>query len=839
MTEAPPGVAARWLAAGEWRAHPGRIVTAALAVAIGVALGFAVHLINASALNEFGRAVRAVNGEADLRVRSASPDGFAEGLYPRLARTDGVVAASPVVEMRATAAGDPASLTLIGLDVLRAARVTPSLVGGAGLAAFGADAVLLSPALMTQDGVKAGETVLLTANGMSHGFRVAGELEGLAADARIAVVDIADAQWRFGRIGRLDRIDLAIAEGADLRVVRGRISDALPANAQLADAQSDARASDSLSRAYRVNLNMLALMALLTGGFLVYSAQSLSVARRRTQFALLRVLGTSRRSLLIQILVEGAVVGGVGALAGLALGLGIARLALGVFGGDLGGGYFSGETPELIFAPVAATVFFLLGLAAALAGSLAPARTAANAPPAVALKNLGDAVDPRLAPRPWIAIAAFGLAGLTALAPPIGGLPIAGYAAMALLLVGGVAAMPWLARRLLQPLQGRGFGAPPIELALRRLWGAPSQASVALAAVVASTSLMIAMAVMVASFRGSVDEWLDQILPDDLYMRVEPAAGGLDPALQARLLAAPGVEAIRFQTTVPVRMNADRPTVALLARPLTRGGPGEDLPMIAEAAAPTEAIRVWISEPMARLYGLKAGETFDLPIGPAAVQPVFVAGVWRDYARQHGAVVIAAPDYDRLTGDAARGEASIELVAGADAAEVQRNLEAALPAELEGRVTFARPRELRDLALRIFDRSFAVTYLLEAVAILVGLAGVAATISAQTLARTKEFGMLRHLGVTRRQITAMLATEGALLGIVGGLAGVGLGLVMSQVLIHVINPQSFNWTMDTRAPWGLMAGVSLALVVASAGAALAAGRRALSADAVRAVREDW
>ena len=154
-------------------------------------------------------------------------------------------------------------------------------------------------------------------------------------------------------------------------------------------------------------------------------------------------------------------------------------------------------------------------------------------------------------------------------------------------------------------------------------------------------------------------------------------------------------------------------------------------------------------------------------------------------------------------------------------------------------MTVAEPRALRDMALRLFDRSFAVTYALEAIAIVVGLAGVAATVSAQTLARTKEFGMLRHLGVTRRQIVAMLATEGALLGAVGGLAGIGLGLIMSQVLIHVVNPQSFHWTMETRLPWGLLAGVAAALVASAAGTALLAGRRAVSADAVRAVREDW
>jgi putative ABC transport system permease protein len=181
----------------------------------------------------------------------------------------------------------------------------------------------------------------------------------------------------------------------------------------------------------------------------------------------------------------------------------------------------------------------------------------------------------------------------------------------------------------------------------------------------------------------------------------------------------------------------------------------------------------------------------------------------------------------------------VRLKPGADMAVVQRAIRAAAPPPLQSRLTMAEPASLRTLALSIFDRSFAITYVLEAIAILVGLAGVATTASAQASARTREFGMLRHIGVGRAQIIAMLGVEGALLGAVGGLVGVTLGIGISQVLIHVINPQSFNWTMTTRLPITLMLSVITALVLASAITAMLAGRRAISIDAVRAVRADW
>ena len=839
-------LALRWMIAGEWRARPGRVILAALAIAVGVALGFAVHLVNRSALDEFGRAIQAVNGEADLQVRAVSAQGFDEALYPKLARLPGVAVASPVVELRAKV-GAAGGFTLLGLDVLRAAAATPSLVGGAPAGgvfdqredSLADDTIALSTGALRAIHARPGDRIDVSAAGQTQPLRITGVLPGVGEDQKIGVIDIATAQWRFGQLGRLQRIDLRLAAGADRGRVEARLRASLPVDAEIVTASSEARRSDSLSRAYRVNLEMLAMVALLTGGFLVYSAQSLSVTLRRPQFALLRVLGLSRRGLLAQLFVEGALVGLAGAGLGIVLGLGLASLSLRLLGGDLGGGFFAGSRPHLAFAPGAAGLFLGLGLLVALAGSLFPALEAARAQPAVALKTVGDPVDPRTPISPLLGLALLGAGAVSAFSPPVFGLPLAGYAAIGLMLAGGVAAMPWLARAVVAPLHALRNPAPVAALALNRLWGAPGQAAIALCGIVASVSLMVAMAVMVASFRGSVEDWLGQILPSDLYLRVESADVGLDPAAQRALAAAPGVAHISFRRTILLRLTPDRPPVALSAFPIDPAHPERAMPMLgASRPAPAGLTPVWLSEPMAKLYGRHVGERLVLPLGSRPT-PVYVAGIWRDYARQFGAIAMSQDDYTRLTGDPTRTEAAIDLRSGESAPRVIARLRAALPPGLAAQVSFAQPRELRAFALRLFDRSFAVTYALEAIAIVVGLTGVAATFSAQTLARTKEFGMLRHIGVLRRQILLMLAIEGGLLGAVGVAAGLGLGVAMSQVLIHVVNPQSFHWTMETRLPWSLLASLAAALVVASAGTAVLSGRGATAASAVRAVREDW
>nr|WP_310523473.1 FtsX-like permease family protein [Polymorphobacter sp.] len=835
-------VATRWLALGEWRAHPARIIIGALAIAIGVALGFAVHLVNRTALASFNSAIHTVNGAADLQIHSTSPAGFDEALYPKIARLPGIAAASPVVELTAslpTTNPNPMRganrITLLGLDVLRAAAVTPSLIGlpPDRASPFDPNAIFLSRAALTAAGKRVGDPLTLTAAGTARRFTIAGTLANAGDDQALAVIDIADAQWRFAQLGRLQRIDIRLNDGTTADVIAKSLNAFLPPDAELTSPDTTAQRSDSLSRAYRVNLEMLAMVALLTGGFLVYSAQSLSVARRRPQFALLRVLGLHRRALTRQIVIEGAVLGFIGAALGIGLGYALADLAVTLLGGDLGGGYFGKGQAHLVFPPLAALLFAAIGIAVAIASSLVPALEAARARPAVALKNAGDPTDPRHRPAAWPGLALLTAGGLAALAPPIAGLPLLGYAAMALMLAGGIAIMPALARALLAPLQSLSV-PPALDLALKRLWGAPQQAAVALCGIVASTSLMVAMAVMVSSFRASVDDWLVQLLPSDIYLHLEGAeAAGLDPAAQAHLAATPGVTRIRFVRQIPLRLAPDKPAVILTGQP----DPATTLPLIASPLpVPSGQTAIYISEPMAWLYGHQPGDRITLPLAGKS-HPVFVAGIWRDYARQFGAITLSDRDFTALTGDRTRTEAAIDT--NIDPEKLISALRARLPAPLAPQAMFGQPKQMRSAALTIFDRSFAITYALEAIAITIGLIGVAATFSAQTLARTREFGMLRHIGVRRRQIIAMLATEGALLGAIGVIAGLALGLLMSQILIHVVNPQSFHWTMDTHLPWPLFAALAVALVTAAAGTAILAGRRALSADAIRAVREDW
>jgi putative ABC transport system permease protein len=844
----------RWLLGGEWRAHPVRALVAIVAIALGVALGYAVHLINAAAFNEFSAAVKSLSGAADLQVRGAQST-FDEMLYPALAQRPGVEQASPVLELDAAVPGQKSALKILGVDVLRAAAITPDLVGVSAADRpadmLADDAIFLSPAALEWLGLKSGDRLQLQAGAALVTLRVAGAIARARPGQRIALMDLGAAQWRFGRLGQLSRIDLKLAPGINRDAFRAALAAQLGPTLLVAASEDQEARTANLSRAYRVNLTVLALVALFTGAFLVFSTQALSVIRRRPQFAMLRVLGLTRRQLLSQVLLEGGLLGVLGSLLGLALGLGLAALALRLFGGDLGGGYFPGVQPGVHFDPLAAAVFLAAGSLIAMLGSASPAWEAARARPAPALKaGSEDVALARLAP-PWPALACLAAGALATQLPPLAGLPIFGYCAVALLLIGAIALMPRLAALAFGALARYARG-PVSTLALARLANAPNLASIALGGVLSSFSLMVAMAIMVASFRVSVDDWLLRLLQADLYVRA--AASGntatLGPREQEKIAALPGVARVDFSRFSQLALDPARPAVTVIARPIDLADPGKTVPLTGDLLAadrlPPGLMPLWASEAMVDLYGYALGSRVTLPLGKERVsggisgeisrQQFMVAGIWRDYARQTGAVQIRLADYRALTGDQQVNDAALWLQPGVSAEQASAALRK-LP--FGDRLTFSLPSEIRAQSLKIFDRSFAVTYLLEAVAIVIGLFGIAATFSAQALARSREFGMLRHVGVTRRQILAVLGTEGGLLCAIGIAAGFALGFAISLILVFIVNPQSFHWTMRLTMPWGLLGSVAALLLASAALTALVAGRHAVSGSAVRAVREDW
>ncbi|MGH8846807.1 MAG: ABC transporter permease, partial [Polaromonas sp.] len=429
----------------ELQHHPWRNAAAVVAVMLGVALAFSVHLINASALSEFSQAVRAVNGQPDLELRAVR-GSFDETLYQRVANDRQVLLASPVLEIATYAMkekGDKAerqALRIIGVDVLAVASIAPALApvpssGADRFALFAPGAVFLNPAARQAFSTP---QLQLQSGLQLRGATVAGTVS--AGGGPLAVMDIAAAQDLFDKAGQLTRIDVRLKAGSDPRSFVDSLQ--LAPNITATAPGDAAERVSNLSRAYRVNLTVLALVALFTGAFLVFSVLSLSVAKRAQQFALLGVLGLTGRERLQLVLAESLLLGLAGSALGIALGSALAALALRLLGGDLGGGYFAGVAPTLQWNGWAALVYGVLGVVAAGVGGWWPARAAQRLPPAQTLKGLGLATGAGTGR--WLSIVLIATGALLALVPPVFGIPLAAYVSVGLLLVGGITALPWL-----------------------------------------------------------------------------------------------------------------------------------------------------------------------------------------------------------------------------------------------------------------------------------------------------------------------------------------------------------------------------------------------------------
>jgi putative ABC transport system permease protein len=829
----------RILLLAQLREQPTRFLVTVFALALGVALGSAVYLVNSSALNEFGLATKRLVGEADIVIRGPR-EGFAEQALVDLAHNASVSALSPVLELEVALSGRNDTLKVLGLDPFQAAALQPALMGDIGdgvFQLFDPNAIYLSSAAAQALKIRRGGSLAVTVGSASKTLRVIGILSESAYPQPLGLMDIASAQWAFNLVGRLNRIDLRLAPGTDVDSFRRELGKVLPAGVLAIAPQVERDRAVTVTRAYRVNLNMLALVALFTGAFLVFSTQSLSVLRRRRALALLRALGVTQSQLRRALLGEGLALGAVGSLIGVLLGVGIAAAILKFLTADLGNGQLRAVGASLRAVPLQVLAFFAIGVVVAGVGAWVPARNAARQPPARALKG-GDGDYQIVARVSWRAGLAFLLLGAAlAWLPPVGGIPIFGYAAIAALLLGAVLLVPAITLKglALAPRTHRIV----LDTAVAQLRENVALSALSLASIIVSFSLMVAMAIMIHSFRVSFDHWLGKLLPADLQLR-EPV--GNDTAYwsssdQASLAAIPGVARVEFRRTRQLLLDPMRAPVTLIARGATDAQTAAELPLVQSAQAPYGPNpSAWISEALQDLYGYKVGDTIALPL--AGRRHTFkVAGVWRDYARLSGSIVISNQAYQSATGDASANEGSIWLKAGAAAASTETLLRT--QSNNGDALEITTTAALHERSLQIFDRAFAITYALELIAVIIGLTGVSFAASSTALARRAEFGVLRHIGMLRRQIVGLLADEGILTSAFGVIYGLALGLTLSLVLVYVINRQSFNWSIDLDVPARPLALLSLVLIGAAAVTAVFSGRAALSQDAVHAVREDW
>ena len=778
-----------------------------LSVALGVAVVIAVDLASDAATGSFQSSITSLVGKVDYEV--SANGGVDERLMAPLTALPVNAQFAAVIE-QPVAIGLKGSVTLFGVE---------SLVDSA-VAVVSSDAA-------ERFGWKAGSTIELRGRDRTARFQVQKIVGGQSVGW--VAVDIAAAQQLLDSYGRIDRIEVMVAQGEDAAGVARMVRAAVPSTYDVTTPGARSEENQRMLRAFRWNLRILSYISLLVGAFLIYNTIAVSVVRRRAEIGILRALGVSARGVLAIFLGEAAMLGAIGSVVGIGLGRVLASGMVGMIS----------DTVNSIFITSAPA-------AVAMVAALIPAREAARVAPAEAMRREAREHEARLHVRRDLVVAAIAAAAAVVLSQfgPIGGRPVLGY--VATLFAVGAAAMisPAFVGGVIHLLRGvlrRIPGAAGL-IAGRSLSASLARTSIVVTALATAISMMISVGIMVASFRETVQVWLEDQLRADIYMRAEgqPTAGIFPPLAQAVvpiIARTPGVEDVDAFHAFTFQYEGEKATFgagisSIVQRHNTLRFLDGDAVAILQSLPGRD--RVVVSEPFANKHRVHKGDVLKIALGDR-VAAMTVAGIYYDYSSDRGFVISDWTTLEKYLPEQPVTNIAVYVGKGADATAVRRELEARLA---EFPVAIAPNATLRRGAVEVFDRTFAVTWALEAIAIIVAMLGTANSLLALVLDRRREIGLIRYLGADDGQVRRMVLTEAGLVGLLAAGLGLMLGAALSLELIYVINKQSFGWTIQFHPPLVLLGGALLLVWVFTIAAGIYPARFAAKLQPVEAVHEE-
>jgi len=813
-----------------------RTALSILSDALGVAVVVAIDLAGDAATGSFRSSLATVAGRTDLEILANG--GIDERWIGRLDSLPVNARFAPLVEAEASIAG-VGSVPLYGVDaVAQASRATARLAPW--------EPQSITPAVLSRalaERLGNSRELAVRINGRRHALSLAGTAD--AGPGEFIAVDIADAQQFLNRYGKLDRIDVTLDPGEDLSRVESAVRALLPPSYLLEKPGARSQENQHMLRAFEWNLRVLSYISLMVGAFLIYNTISISVVRRRAEIGVLRALGASRNSVFFLFLAEALLLG----IAGAALGVALGRLLAGATVQTISttvNALFTTSRP----APVQLTAGEILtglltGIIVAFVSAFAPAREAMDVVPTEAMGRGAHEHHARLRWRRgllWSALCAL-LALAASQAPPVSGFPMGGYAAALLSIAAAALAAPavvLLANRCLRALTAR---RAETLLAARSLAASLSRTSVVAGALATAIAMMASVGIMVGSFRETVALWLDVQLRADIYVRAAvPIRAGDYPPLPASvppiLSSTSGVAAVDLFRGMELHYRGERTTLGgndsaiLLRYGRLRFLRGENRAAILRSLPGRD--RAIVSEPFANKFHVRPGDRITLPIGQHAVT-LAIAGIYYDYSTSQGYVIVDNSTLLKYLPNQPATNGVVYLARGADARRAQREIQ--LRTAGMG-VSVAPNAELRRTSMEVFDRTFAITWALEAVAIVVAMLGAANALLALVLDRRRELGLLRYLGASTGQLRAMILSEATLLGTFAAILGLALGFALSLLLIFVVNKQSFGWTIQFHPPLGLLAGALLLVWCVTVIAGLYPARVASRLDPIDVIHEE-
>ena len=827
---------------------PVRTLLTVIGVALGVSASVAVRTANVDVLRSFEQAVLTVAGPTALEVSGGEP-GLDETLITSVRSVRGVVAASPVIlqtAVRMTGAQPGQAVQVLGLDLLselegRGFRMTQPTTESQMLTMIDPSFVLVGSALADEWKVAVDDEVELLIGSGRCVCRIGGILRSQSDRAstweRLVVMDVAAAQTAFDMVGKLDRIDLVIDEAASVEEVAQAVRAVVPSYVTVERPVSRTSQVEQMLRAFRLNLTVLSWVGLLVGMFLIYNTMAFAVAQRRREIGIYRAIGMTQSRVAVLFLVEAGLFGLVGGVVGSVAGMALAQKLIGLLsrtisdlyvpvGAGDSGLLWSGQFWNIVVEGI------LVGCVVSMMGAIGPSVDASRTAPVQALAPGDYEASQRLrvGTLGLMGLSVLGLAGLLTIPGPIQGVPVLGYAATLCLLAGLACLAPMCVTgwRIRRRALGSKHGAQVVmrEIAVDHASRHPGRNGVTVSALMVGLAIMIGVLVMVRSFRHTVEVWVtDTVLADlvvapSMWLRgteIGSIGRSLPASWEQALAALPGVAAVDSYRDVRVLINGQR--VAVVSRDLRLHADwsrylvreGDSTAHLRHAA---DIGGLLISEVLANRLGVREGSTLEI-LTPSGARQFPVVAVFYDYSTDGGKVLMDRVLYRSLWHDDLVTVYPVYLAQDGNLEQVRRRIIEQVGTRDEGGLPplVISNLELRKEILEIFDRTFLLTYVLEAIAVVIAMLGIVNTLVTSVLERRREFATLRAIGGSELQVRQLVLWEAAYLGGIGIVLGLIGGGLLSLLLIKVINRQSFGWTIQMIVPIGsLLQAVGLAVV---------------------------
>lgn len=812
-----------WHVVRHLRRHPLLALLNICSVALGVAVFLAIQIANQSANRAFAATIDVVAGKAELEI-TGSAGGLPETILPLVVHQPGISAATPLVRGVITLPDLPGEyLLVLGVDVFtntpfRTFELNDFAPGQFDLQRWlgEANAIAVSEEFARRHHLHSGDRLRVQVNGAEHALRVGFILRTSDAstfDPHFAAMDIGWAQELFARRGRLSSIQLQLAKPRDLETVAASLRKILPADAIVATPARRGEQVGKMLGGFQLNLTAMSLVSLLVGMFLIYNTVSASVVRRRSEIGILRSLGTTRNEVRALFLGEAFVLGFLGVIVGVFGGLLLARALVGTVSETISSLYVLLQVRHVVVTPWMLGSAAVVGLLSVVIAAWLPASAAAKMDPVRALRA-GSIIEQSAELSPgWFWVGLVLLLGSAALSfiALTSGPPWIGFGAAFCVLAGFSLLVPeltarfsvlagWSLRALAQQF---GFGMVEAQLAAGNLARSLVRNAVTIAALAAAVAMAIGVSVMVFSFRRTVESWVDQTLLADVF--IAPASNEIvgpssfmPPAALQFLQAQPAVAEMDTFRQVDLPMNGEEIAVAVVRATARRQmrflhGDGDAI-MERFHREPC----VLVSESFARRHRVRDGD--ELPLAtPEGVRRFPVVGTFYDYTRDQGVVYMNAKTFVSIWKDERVNSLAVYLRKGAEEARLLADFRVQF--DQAGQFMILSNRTLRVRIFEIFDQTFAVTYVLRTIAVLVAIVGICLTLTTLIAERSRELGIFRAVGGSAAQLRKLLLWESALIGLLAATVGLASGLCLSIVLTGVINRAFFGWTIQLAIPW--------------------------------------